>query len=132
MNKALWALQILLALAFIGAGATKLVTSKADLMANPNMAWAMDFSDTQIALIGAAEVAGGIGLVAPMAARLWPVLTPLAGIALALLMGGAVATHASRGEPWLAPLILGVLAAAVAVSRFQAGTPGRTSGVRRR
>jgi uncharacterized membrane protein YphA (DoxX/SURF4 family) len=120
MHKALWALQVLLALAFAGAGSSKLATSKADLVANPNMAWAQDFSAMEIKLIGAAEVVGAIGLVAPMATGLRPVLTPLASGGLALLMGGAVATHASRGEPWSTPLILGALAAVVAIARFRA------------
>jgi DoxX-like family len=119
MNKTLWALQMLLALAFAAAGTTKLLTPRAQLVANPNMAWAEDFSDVQIKLIGAAEVAGAIGLVAPMAAGLLPVLTPVAGAGLALLMGGAASTHLTRGEPPYAPLVLGALAAAVAAGRWR-------------
>jgi uncharacterized membrane protein YeiB len=119
MHKTLWALQILLAFSFAAAGTIKLSTPQSQFASDPNMSWAEDYSDTQIKLIGAAEVAGAIGLVAPMATGLLPVLTPLAGAGLALLMGGAVSTHLSRGEPPYAPLVLGALAAAVAAGRWR-------------
>lgn len=51
-----WTLQILLALAFAGAGVGKLTTLKAEL--EQRMAWATDFSQLRIQAIGAAEVAG--------------------------------------------------------------------------
>ena len=82
-----WLLQILLAFAFVAAGAMKLTTAKPELVTN-GMAWAEDFSDTQIKLIGAAEVAGAIGLIVPAATGIMPILTPVAAAGLALLMGG--------------------------------------------
>lgn len=119
MNKLAWALQIVLALAFAAAGSMKLTTSKADLVKNPAMGWANDFSEGQIKAIGGAEVAGAIGLIAPVALRILPVLTPAAGAALAVLMGGAASTHMQRGEPAAAPVVLGLLSAAVAYLRFR-------------
>lgn len=118
-NKLTWALQILLAVAFLGAGAMKLTTPKAKLLENPAMGWANDFSEMQIQLIGAAEVAGGIGLVAPAATGILPILTPVAGIALAVIMAGAAVTHIQRGEPFVFPALLGALSALVAYLRFR-------------
>lgn len=119
-NKAIWALQGLLALAFVGAGGMKLATPKAELRANPQMGWSADFSDGAISAIGAAEVAGGIGLVAPAATGILPVLTPVAGVGLGALMAGAVWTHEQRQEPIVAPLILGLLATTAGVLRWRA------------
>lgn len=118
MTRFVWVLQILLALAFAGAGASKLMTSRADLIAG-GMGWAEGFSDTQVQLIGAAEVAGAIGLIAPVAIGIAPVLTAVAAAALAVLMGGAVMTHAQRGENFIPPLVLGLLSAVVAYLRFR-------------
>ena len=119
MNKVTWVLQILLALAFAGAGGMKLTTPKTELVKNPAMGWANDFSDGQIKAIGAAEVAGGIGLVAPAALGIVPVLTPLAAAGLALLMGGAVMTHVQRSEPSGPAIVLCLLSAVVAYLRFR-------------
>lgn len=113
MNKLTWALQILLALAFGSAGVMKLVTPHPQLIAN-GMAWAEDFSATQVRMIGAAELAGAIGLVAPAATGIMPILTPVAAAGLTLVMGGAVMTHLQRGESPGPAALLGVLAAVVA------------------
>lgn len=118
MTRLVWVLQMLLALAFAGAGASKLTSSRADLIAN-GMGWAEGFSDTQVQLIGAAEVAGAIGLIVPAATGITPVLTPIAAAALAFLMGGAVMTHAQRGEGFVPPLVLGLLSALVAYLRLK-------------
>ena len=118
-NKAAWTLQILLALVYLGAGGAKLSTPAEKLRANPQMAWTNDFSDRAIQAIGAAEVAGAIGLVAPAATGILPILTPAAGAGLAALMLGAAGTHVSRGESPVAPLVLGALALAAAYLRFR-------------
>jgi hypothetical protein len=120
-----WGLQIVLALMLGAAGAMKVVTPRDQLATQ--MAWANDFSATQITLIGAAEVAGAIGLVVPAATGILPVLTPVAAGCLAFLMGGAVATHVRRGEPFGVPLMLALACLAVAVLAVR----GRTPTVRR-
>jgi hypothetical protein len=112
-------MQILLALLFLGAGGSKIITPRSQLLANPQMAWATDFSESQIKMIGAAEVAGAIGLVVPAATRILPFLTPLAASGLAVLMLGAVATHARREEPFLVPLVLAALTGATALMLFR-------------
>jgi hypothetical protein len=116
VNRAIWVLQILLAIAFTGAGSGKVLTPKEGLVQN-GMAWAEGFSDTTIKLIGVAEVAGAIGLIVPAATGIMPVLTPIAAGALTLVMGGAVVTHVGRGESFGPPLVLGLLSALVALMR---------------
>lgn len=119
MKKLIWTLQILVALAMGGAGAMKLATPAADLRANPAMAWTQDFSDTQIKLIGAAELAGAIGVIVPAATGIAVILTPIAAALLGVLMGGAVLTHIRRDEPYFAPLIIALLAFTTAYLRFK-------------
>jgi len=118
MKTVTWLLQILLAFAFIAAGSMKLTNEKPQLVAN-GMAWAEDFSDTQIKLIAAAEVAGGLGLVVPAATGIMPILTPLAAAGLTLIMGGAVATHLQRGESAGPPAVLMLLAAVTAYLTYK-------------
>jgi hypothetical protein len=117
MNIALWVLQGLLAFIMLAAGGMKVASPKAKLTANPRMAWANDFSETQIKLIGLAEVLGGIGLIVPWATHILPILTPTAAACLAVIMLGAAATHIKRKEP-PAPAVLALLCVGVAVGRF--------------
>ena len=118
-NKVLWGLQILTALAFGGAGGMKLATPAEQLRANPQMAWSTEFADAEIKAIGAAEVLGAVGLIVPVATGIAPVLTPLAGAGLGVMMGGAAYTHARRGESPVAPAVLGVLALASGLMRWR-------------
>lgn len=69
-------------------------------------------------LIRFAEVLGAIGLVVPPLVGILPVLSPIAGIALAVLMAGAVATHLRRKETPTPALVLAILALAAAVLGF--------------
>lgn len=121
MEITLWIVQGLLAVAFLGAGGMKLVTSRKRLIdSGSGMAWVNDFSEPAVKAIAAAEVLGALGLVLPGALGVATVLTPLAGVGLFLVMVGAVVTHIRRGEnaAVTAPLVLGLLALAVAVARF--------------
>jgi hypothetical protein len=118
MKYLVWTLQILLAFSITAAGASKLFLPRTELIAN-GQTWAEDFSDTQVRLIGVAEAAGGIGLIVPAATGIAPILTPAAGFGLALVMGGAVATHLRRGEAPGPALVLGLLAAAVGVLTYR-------------
>jgi hypothetical protein len=113
----LWTIQILLAFAFAAAGTMKLVRSKEQLAANPHMEWAQSIPDVRIKLLGAAEVLGAIGLIVPMATGIAPFLTRAAAVCLATLMGGAVATHATRREPAAPATVLAVLTIVVATFR---------------
>ena len=118
MGIALWVVQVLLALAFLGAGATKLSQPKEKLL--KNMAWVEDFSQRTVRLIGTLEVLGAIGIVLPALTGILPWLTPLAALGLVLLMIGAALTHLRRTEYGYIAMnvVLLVLAAFVAYGRF--------------
>ena len=96
MSITLWVVQVLLAVAFLGAGATKLSQPKEKLA--KNMAWVEDFSQGTVRLIGTLEVLGAIGLVLPALTGVLPWLTPLAAAGLVLLMIGAALAHLRRTE----------------------------------
>jgi uncharacterized membrane protein YphA (DoxX/SURF4 family) len=118
MNVVLWVLTGVLAVAFLAAGATKLIQPKEKLATS--MGWVEDFSPGTVKLIGALEVLAAIGLILPAALDIVPVLVPLAAVGLIALMIGAALTHARRKEfPMIAiNLTLLVLAALVAWGRF--------------
>ena len=118
MGIALWVAQVLLAVAFLGAGATKLSQPKEKLA--KNIAWVEDFSQPAVRLIGAVEVLGPIGVVLPALTGILPWLTPLAALGLVLLMVGAALTHLRRKEYGNVAInaVLLVLAAFVAYGRF--------------
>ncbi len=120
MKYALWIVQVLLGVAFFGAGFTKIITPYADLLANPQMAWVESLQPWMIQVIGVLEVAGALGLILPAVTRILPILTPLAGVGLALTMIGAAILHIVRGEfgPLVPNFVLMALALFVAYGRF--------------
>jgi hypothetical protein len=98
----------------------KLLTPKERLAKNPSMAAAAEeFSATSIKLIGAAEVAGALGLILPWLTRVAPILTPAAAAGLALLQVGAAVFHGRRREYNRLPVnaVFLALAAFIAVAR---------------
>jgi len=117
MSIAYWIVAGLTALAFLATGAMKLARPKDGLL-GMGMAFAEDFAPWQLKLVGLVEVLGAIGVVLPMALRVAPLLSPIAGIGLAVVMLGAIATHVRRREQFIPPLVLLLLAAAVAVLGF--------------
>lgn len=120
MGTTLWIVQGLLAVAFIGSGSMKLFKGHDALKADPKMGWANDFSSGFVKFLGAAEMAGGLGLVLPGLSRFAQILTPLAGLGLVVIMLGAAATHFRRSEMPMAvpPLVLAALAAFVVYGRL--------------
>lgn len=120
MNAVVWIAAGLLAAVFLMAGAMKLARSKAQLAANPSMGWAADFPPGILKLIGAAEVAGALGLVLPGAVGVATWLVPAAAIGLGVVMVGAVITHGRRREypNVVINLVLLAIAVFVAVERI--------------
>jgi uncharacterized membrane protein YphA (DoxX/SURF4 family) len=118
MNVAIWVLQILLALAFLAAGLTKISQPRQKLATN--MGWVEDFSDPAVRSIGTLEILGALGLLVPALTGVATVLVPIAAVGLALLMIGAAATHRRRGELPMIGInaVLLVLAVVVAWARF--------------
>ena len=61
---------------------------------------------------------GALGIVLPALLDIAPILSPLAAIALAVLMIGAVVVHIRRKEPMVPALVLALLSVAAAVVGF--------------
>ncbi|NUR96409.1 MAG: DoxX family protein, partial [Kribbellaceae bacterium] len=83
MNVTAWIVSGLLAALFLMSGAMKVPATKASLAGNPRMGWAAPFPIGLIKFIGAAEIAGAIGLILPRALDIAPWLTPVAAVGLA-------------------------------------------------
>jgi len=119
MNLPLWIVAIVLAATFTGSGLLKLLVPK-DKLVTAGQGWAQDYSQTNIRLIGLAEILGAIGLVLPAVVHIAPILVPLAAVGLVLVMAGAAVVHARRNEPMnvAVNVVLIALAAFVAWGRF--------------
>jgi hypothetical protein len=109
------AARVVLAAVFACAGGAKLAFAK-DRLGGP-MPWVEDFSQGTVSLIGALELLGAVGVVAPRAAGVLPALSPLAAAGLAAVMVGGFATHVGRGEYLrsVSNVVLFALAASVAL-----------------
>lgn len=119
LNTSLWIAQAFVALVVVLAGTTKLVFAREQL--EKRMHWAASWPRWRIKLLGLAEVAGAVGLVAPAATGIAPVLTPIAALCLAVLMAGAVRTHQRLGEGFVPAVVIGVLCVGLAAGRLLAG-----------
>jgi len=85
MSIILWILQVLLALLFIFAGATKFVMPVEEM----NRQAPVVLPGLFLHFIGACEILGGLGLILPSLLRIKPGLTPLAALGLAIITAGA-------------------------------------------
>lgn len=94
----------------------KLITPYEKITANPNLAWANDFSPNVVKAIGGVEVLGGIGVIVPYATGIAPVLSPLAAAGLAVLQAGAFGVHVRRNEWKLVPVNVVLIVLAVFVA----------------
>ena len=126
ISRVLWTLQVVLAALFLFAGGFKLVAPIAALTQQVPMPGLF------LRFIGLAEVAGALGLILPGLLRIRPSLTPLAAAGLVIIMIGAVgATMATLGAGQaVVPGVVGVLAAWVAVGRWQWRAPLATRRLR--
>ena len=105
MNIVLWIVQILLALAFLGAGISKAFMPIDSLGAQ--MPWVLDVNPLlMVRLPGIAEILGAIGLIVPSIVRIQPKLTVWAAYALALVMALAIIFVSSTWRSVEKPSIL--------------------------
>ena len=120
MNRALWIIQWLLAVLFLFAGIMKFVTP-VEVMTKqvPLPGWFLHF-------IGAAEIAGAIGLVLPGLLRIRPGLAKLAAACLVVIMIGATfITVVAQGVAMaILPFVVGLLIAFVAYGRWRVAPLG--------
>lgn len=100
---AVWACAIFLAIAFVSIGLSKLEGRAAGRWAERFAQWGYP-AGTQY-VVGVCEILGGLGVLIPKWRR-------AAGLTLAVLMIGALGTHAVHGEfpRLIPPIILGGLA----------------------
>lgn len=114
-----WILAIVIACAFVGAGAMKLVTPYEEL-AHKLGVWVHAFTPGQIKLLAAAEILGAVGVIVPWVVDVAPVLSPIAALCLGAIMIGASVVHARQGEKQEIAVntILLALCVALAVIRF--------------
>ena len=128
MRVALWTVQVLLALAFLSAAALKLFAF--DMMAAKSPGTAELHG--MFTFIAVCEIAGAIGLIAPLLTRIMPILTAWAAAGLATIAFLAGSFHLQRGEYGEIPaaVVLFLLASFVVWGRGfrKIGLNGRVSG----
>ncbi len=115
----LWIAQVLLAAMFLMSGFMKLSQPIDEL--SKMLPWASQVSESLVRFIGAAEVLGALGLILPSLLRIQPKLTPIAAVALAVVMLLAAIFHISRGETPAIGMnfVLIAIAAFIAWGRFK-------------
>lgn len=114
MNSLLWAMQILVAIVFLGAGLMKTCTSRQKIQQKiPSPLWS-------IRLIGSFEMLGAIGLIFPLLLNVYPFLTAIAGICLSMVMLGATILHIGKKEHEVLPLVvmLLILCSTISICRY--------------
>lgn len=117
MNRALWIVQVLLALLFLFAGGAKFVVP-AEQMTQGMPAW---MSISFLHFVGVCEVLGAIGLILPGLLHIKPGLTPLAAACLTIIVIGATVVTVMSGmiATALLPAVTVILAAFVAYGRWR-------------
>lgn len=113
-NLLLWAAQIALACLYCLTGFLKLTQPIEAL--TQMMGWPGSMPGLT-RFVGGAEIAGALGMILPMVTKVQPRLTALAAAGLALIQILAIPFHISRGEYFVLPVNLVLLALAVFVVR---------------
>jgi uncharacterized membrane protein len=117
MNIVFWIITALVALAFLAAGAMKLIQPKEKMATQ--MKWVKDFDQNTIRSIGALEVLGAIGLVLPRLTNILPWLSSVAAVGLILTMIAGAVVHMRRKEPIVPNMVLGLLSAVALYGSIQ-------------
>ena len=117
MNILLWIIQVLLALLFIFAGATKFVMPVEEM----NRQAPVVLPGLFLHFIGVCEILGGLGLILPALLRIKPGLTPLAAAGLAIITLGATVITMKGGAIAMAvfPFVVCLLSLFVAYGRWR-------------
>lgn len=116
LNAALWTVQGMLALVFVGGGIWKLTTPVAQLA--EIFPWVGETPLALLYITSGLDILGGLGVLLPALTRVKPKLTVLAALGCVALQVSAVVFHLSRGETDVAfNVVLICLAAFVAWGR---------------
>src|SRR5688572_28747284 len=127
MSYALWIVQGLLALLFLGLGVMKLVIPLDD------PAMTMGLPVLFIRFIGLAEVLGAIGLSVPGLLKVRTGLGPIAATGLAIITVGATIFHLANGDGIATasfPLVVALLSGFVAYGRWKVASHDRPAAER--
>jgi len=119
MNIILWVIQVLVGLAFIGAGYSHVFGAE-QMKTRPGAEWIAAVPKPMRVFIAICEFLGGVGVILPAATGIFPWLTSLAAAGLVLIMLLAAGFHLIRREiPNIGfNVVLIALAAFVAYGRF--------------
>jgi uncharacterized membrane protein YphA (DoxX/SURF4 family) len=115
MNALLWTLQVLLAVIFAVSGAAKISQPKDRLIASGQTGVA-PFPLPVIRVTAFCELLGAIGIIVPRLVGTAVFLTPAAAAGFAIVMIGAIGSHAYLREPRNVALTTLIFIAAVTVA----------------
>lgn len=115
MNALLWILQGLLAAIFTVSGLAKISQPKARLIAS-GQTGVTPFPLPVIRVTAFCELLGAIGILLPRLVGVATFLTPAAAAGYAIVMVGAIASHAYLREPRNVAATVAIFIAAVAVA----------------
>ena len=114
MRIAIWTVQLLLGLTFVGTAVWKLATPIPELAAK--MPWMGQKSSGFLYMTATLDLSCGIGLLLPSLTRIKPSLSVLAAFGTIGLMIGAIVFHVSRGEASNTPFNFLLIALALFVA----------------
>ncbi len=95
MNLALWVVQVLLGVVFLGQGIFKFAAPDG---LPATLAWAYDITGPGAVALGVAELAAAAGMILPGLTGTQTRLTPLAALGLVVVMAGTIVFHIGREE----------------------------------
>ncbi len=96
MEKVILVIQIGLFCVFMYFGLLKMFLPLEKI--EKKVSWAHDYPYSRLKFFGFLEVLGALGLVLPHFLNIFPILTPVAATALAMIMAGAAMVHLRRDE----------------------------------
>jgi len=114
LNITLWVLQVVLAAMYLMAGYQK-AFGDLDVVVK-SIFWIAYTPTPLVRFIGVSELLGAIGLILPAALKIRPQLTTLAAAGLSFIMLLANLMHIYRGELFVLPMTLVMLAMAAFVA----------------
>ena len=128
MNRLIWALQVLLALAFLAHG-FMLLFPPASIVEQMNSSMSREFQ----VFLGVAEVLAAVGLTVPGITGIQPWWTQWAAVGIMIVMVSATIFHVMRNEisSAVTTFVLLVMAIFVAYMRWKVVPIGQSAGRRR-
>lgn len=117
MEEIIWFIQGVLCGVFLFTGFKKTFLSKEQVLKSAGPAVG-DLTDTQLRLAGISEIAGAIGIILPVYLDIYPILTPLAAIGLALSMLVALSLNVEHKQMKRVAINIVFLAMAIAVAIY--------------